>query len=348
MDESYFKDKISAYLDNELSAEERVIVEEYIRAHPDAQEQLARLAALKKVSDRHLSLGGDDLYWERNARKIESAIGAVSAEKVSAPQKSEWMRHWWKLTAVAASVGILFFIATNKDEIEKKALPTDAPSTVVRTEAARDSAAPIKSTTVMEKESQEQYDIGVSIEREKQGKATVADKLPVVEKFDVASTEKVQKEATIAKSTGEADKNIVLSKSTPPTDEVAESAPPAEGVTAFADVAPDSSVLTLAHWTAVRDSLSPLFASSQVKSKSQSPLSKALRAPLTTSLREKSSDATKSQMLSWLEANYHIAQMSSDMVQRVSAIDALRGFESNTDTAISSTASEYLKRLLER
>jgi len=347
MDESYFKDKISAYLDNELSPEERLIVDEYIRAHPDAQEQLARLESLKRVSDAHLSLGGDDLYWERNARKIESAIGAGSSEKVVAPQKSGWIRHGWKLTAVAASVGILFFIAINKDDIEKKALPPASPSIEKSVETTRDSVKPIVTAPLMEKAKPIQKDAEPPKRVETDGEAKVVAKQPAIKKFGLASSDQIQKEAIIANSAKETSQDIALSKSTTPAVEVAESVAPAEGVTALEDLTPDSATLTLAHWTAIRDSLAPIIASIEGKAKSQSPLSKALRAPLTTSLRETSTEATKTQVLSWLEANYHIVQMSSDVAQRVSAIETLKRYEDNADTAISAKTNEYLKRLME-
>lgn len=146
MNESYFRDKLSAYLDNELPPDERVIVEQYLAEHPEARTEVERLRKFAAMVDAHAELR-DDLYWERSARKIEQrlGIGGEEAAPVAETKKGWSALKWTSAVAAAASVVLVGYIAFKDDgtiqdrvdhqlkgtieqprEIEKP-VPTDTP-----------------------------------------------------------------------------------------------------------------------------------------------------------------------------------------------------------------------------
>jgi hypothetical protein len=351
MDERYFKDKISAYLDNELSPQERTIVDEYIRTHPEAQAQLARLESLKRISRAHLSLSGDDLYWERNARKIEAAIGVSKREESVVSKKSGWQNHWGKLTAVAASAVILFFIAINRDEVEKEALPSVSPSVEVVKRTPPDTVLTDVTPPLVEKLSSIEGEVQSQerVEKSKEVNSTkdVIDntKIPT---FGALDRSKEHREMIQPRTSEESVQTGTPTMSATKATVAKEGTTPTEAVVSQQEVDGDTAVITLAHWTSIHDSLAPIIATLNTGTKPQSPLMKAFKAPLTTSLRETSADGLKPTVMSWLDANFHIAAMTSDLVQKVSAIEALKDYENHADSTISAKANEYLRKLTNR
>jgi len=102
MDHSYYRDKISAYFDGALEAQERELIRRHLEDCYECQSLLKRLTRLKEVIDEKSGLGGDE-YFEKLAQKIESRI-ATPREKVVDVSHFRWKSFWWKVSAAAASV----------------------------------------------------------------------------------------------------------------------------------------------------------------------------------------------------------------------------------------------------
>jgi hypothetical protein len=117
MDEQYFQDLLSAYLDNELTPEQKAAMDQYLAGSPEAREQLARLDQLNRLVEDHSELDGE-AYWEESAGKIEQRLG-IADTRVTAiePERRKRSGLWWKVTSVAASVAILVFIGLHQTDI---------------------------------------------------------------------------------------------------------------------------------------------------------------------------------------------------------------------------------------
>ncbi|HEX2896565.1 MAG TPA: zf-HC2 domain-containing protein [candidate division Zixibacteria bacterium] len=102
MDHSYYRDKISAYFDGALEAQERELIRRHLEDCVECQSLLERLSRLDQVVKEKSSLGGDE-YFEKLAQKIESRI-AAPREKVVDVKHFRWKTIWWKVSAAAASV----------------------------------------------------------------------------------------------------------------------------------------------------------------------------------------------------------------------------------------------------
>jgi hypothetical protein len=350
MDERYFKDKISAYLDNELSPQERSIVDEYIRTHPEAQELLARLESLKRVSKGNMPLGGDDLYWERNARKIESAIGAAKTEAPITTESSSWQNHWGKLTAVAASAVILFFIATNRDEVEKKALPPPALQLDGASKSSSDTTAPIELMPLMEKPTPVKKDIVQQKSVSKREEIAVAKEETTREKFAVSVPKVSDKEAITSISPQMSNQMTPQSKVSSQSAEIAESVSPSASADVVAEAKSDSVVLTLEDWFRIRDSLDYVLEEERAKelARTRSYLPAMDLIESERLMMEDMNDDPKSPERVWLDANFHIAQLTADSTHRATAIEALRMYEGHSNHAVRKKASEYLKKLTDK
>lgn len=124
MDHSYFRDKVSAYHDRELPAQEQEMLEQHVASCSECQKLLADLERLDQLVADKLELGESD-YWEQNAQKIEEKLGFAQKTVVTPITTSRWDKGLvWKLSAVAASVSILVFIGINKEDILKETDPT--------------------------------------------------------------------------------------------------------------------------------------------------------------------------------------------------------------------------------
>ena len=58
MDHGYFKDRISAYYDNNLKPEERVVIEEHLKECEECRKLLAELAKLDRLVEEHSHSAG--------------------------------------------------------------------------------------------------------------------------------------------------------------------------------------------------------------------------------------------------------------------------------------------------
>lgn len=122
MNDAYFRDKLSAYLDNQLPPDERLIVEQYIADHPEAQKELERLRDFSAMVEKQAALR-DDLYWEKSAQRIEQAIGIGKAKTpVETAQGWRWTPfRVSSLVATAASIALIAYIGLrDRDHIEQR------------------------------------------------------------------------------------------------------------------------------------------------------------------------------------------------------------------------------------
>ena len=74
MEHSFFKDRLSAYFDNELPPQEKQVVEQHLRDCVECRAELTKLRQLEDAVNRHAGLADTD-YWEKSAQKIESRLG---------------------------------------------------------------------------------------------------------------------------------------------------------------------------------------------------------------------------------------------------------------------------------
>jgi len=162
MVESYFKDRLSGYLDKSLPPEEMAVMDEYVKKSEEARRILAEFRKLDEFVREHSDLGGED-YWERQAQKVEQAIGLEASPKATDIRPRRSRNRFWRGIAVAASVGFLAFIGLHQSDIfdyQERVRPIPAPSVMdqekaeTAAEAGRDKAAPEEAaidTTVAEK-----------------------------------------------------------------------------------------------------------------------------------------------------------------------------------------------------
>jgi len=63
MDHSYYKDRLSAYCDRELTGEEYEVVRLHVESCPECRAALAEYEKLERLVDSNRALGESD-YWE--------------------------------------------------------------------------------------------------------------------------------------------------------------------------------------------------------------------------------------------------------------------------------------------
>ncbi len=125
MEHSFYRDKLSAFHDGQLTAEEQRMLQEHIDSCPECRKALEEYERLDALIDRHADLDDSD-YWEKSARKIEKQLGFETTTEVTDVRRS-WKGLGWKIAAVAASVAVLTFIGLHQDELYQSATP-EAPA----------------------------------------------------------------------------------------------------------------------------------------------------------------------------------------------------------------------------
>lgn len=116
MNHSYFRDRLSAYLDNELTPEEYEVLRRHVGECRECQAVIADLENLSRVIEENSGLDGDE-YFEKAAQKIERALGAAKQPRVKDAQPSSWRGLGWKVAAIAASLAVLTFIGLHREDI---------------------------------------------------------------------------------------------------------------------------------------------------------------------------------------------------------------------------------------
>ena len=124
MNHGYFQDRLSAYLDHELKAEEYAALAQHLEECAECRAELDRLRELDRLVAEQSPLGDSD-YWEASARKIEERLGFRGAEviEVSRLRRTRSMSGWWwKVPAIAASVVLVGYIGLHESDILKDEL----------------------------------------------------------------------------------------------------------------------------------------------------------------------------------------------------------------------------------
>lgn len=118
MDHGYFKDRLSAFIDQELTPEETRALTEHLEECAECREELARLKAVDRLVEEHSGLDGED-YFEKSARKIEQHLGLedTTVTDIAAGRKPKHSGLWWKIPSIAASAAVLIFIGMHGDDI---------------------------------------------------------------------------------------------------------------------------------------------------------------------------------------------------------------------------------------
>ncbi len=106
MEHQFFKDRLSAYFDNELKNEEHAIVQQHIEGCNECQVELKQLEKIENLFSNKTELSGND-YWETSAQKIESALEPSPKAEIVEIVKPKSKGLWWKLTGVAASLALV-------------------------------------------------------------------------------------------------------------------------------------------------------------------------------------------------------------------------------------------------
>lgn len=125
MDHGYFKERLSAYLDKGLPADEQFLMEQHVRECPECRAMLEEYEKLDAFVREKAGLDDRD-YWEESAQRIEQRLGFSSAaqrETEITDIRSNWRGLGWKIVGVAASVAVLVFIGVHQSDILKQTPP---------------------------------------------------------------------------------------------------------------------------------------------------------------------------------------------------------------------------------
>jgi len=118
MDHGYFQDRLSGYLDGELTPEETRAIAEHLQSCAECRGRLEDLRKFDRLVAEK-SMLGDSEYWEQSARRIEARLEESANEPIdirpAARRKSSGM--WWKVSAVAASIVLVGYVGLYRDEI---------------------------------------------------------------------------------------------------------------------------------------------------------------------------------------------------------------------------------------
>jgi hypothetical protein len=118
MDHSFYQERLSAYLDRELPAEEMEAVAQHLAGCADCLGRLEQLKSLDRFTSQHSALDDSD-YWEQSAQKIEARIAFETGKvtDIKPARGSLYAGLWWKLPAIAASIVIVGYIGLHESEI---------------------------------------------------------------------------------------------------------------------------------------------------------------------------------------------------------------------------------------
>ncbi|MCM2272476.1 MAG: zf-HC2 domain-containing protein [candidate division Zixibacteria bacterium] len=385
MDHSYFRDKVSAYHDRELPAQELEMLREHIASCAECSQLLAEYERLDALVAAKIELQGSDEFWERSAQKIEERLGFIEKTEVTPISKPSWDRSMvWKMTAVAASVAIMFFIGLNKDDIFRQSIPDEPARHEIAPNIVADSATPAKeptSTTAAEskpveiKKAEPAPATGGDADQTARTNEIVTPLKPVqAPEVGEAKTKKVE----VVEERETTKQVIQLSESSPTTSKLAapgtaqsmeKATAPAEQPSAlFApapkqaaserslgmpDIAVDSisadSEADLAHWRSMRDSLIAIAEAPTQTAAEKYGITGYQRSEKSKKAAAasnlRSTDVKAQVEKQLLEANYQIALLTSDADEYASCIKALQRAADDVSSTNAPLAGQYLTRL---
>jgi len=128
MDHSYFRDRVSAYLDHGLPPLEQKAVGEHLGECEECRKLMAELQRVDRLVETYSQLDGDQ-YWEKSAQKIEKRLGIAETEVTDVSEKRGWGLGW-KWATAAASVAVLVIVGLHQSDIlRQKVIVPEAPPT---------------------------------------------------------------------------------------------------------------------------------------------------------------------------------------------------------------------------
>jgi hypothetical protein len=127
VDHSFFQERLSAFADRELPADESALLEKHLLGCAECRRRLDEILKLSELADRESLLGESD-YWEKAAQKIEAALEPQRTEVTGLVRERSRRRYglWWKVPAIAASLLFLTYIGLHEGDILKE--ETSVPS----------------------------------------------------------------------------------------------------------------------------------------------------------------------------------------------------------------------------
>jgi anti-sigma factor RsiW len=368
---SYYRDRLSAYFDDELSTRETEAVKEHLSRCEECRNLLEQLKRLDRLVERHTQLAGDE-YWEQSARRIEERLGATTDRQVTDIRSSRWRGFVSKVAVAAATVAILGYIALYEKEISSQmetapsisapavpAAPTESmavqvkpiPTDKAATEPPRQTAYMFKKTgsTTVSKEKVPEVQKSLSTDKLSVGKgetkiSTFADRpdQPVVSS-QATTPVVVHKEKSAIKRPS-------LSAELQPAQDLQEHidssgvGKESAVVREPADIALAPPVLPdawrqpadLEQWRQRRDSLQTLYAD----------LTSPHRVLSETKSRKKKPLPTVEQVEALLlYSHYQVARLTQDEAERAAAMEFLSAYASKSDSRFKTEAESYLQAL---
>ncbi|HKB42276.1 MAG TPA: zf-HC2 domain-containing protein [Gemmataceae bacterium] len=202
---------LTAYVDGELTDEERARVEAWLARNPEARAEVEGQRRLKGLWDRCPVPEPDRFAWDDVLARVESGLGSAATEKSARPAHRQGPRDqtWlWAAGAVAAAVLLglwlsrrdppavdppgteeVFEVASEADVVIDDMDPADAPAVVVGRVPAQESF-PLKPGELLEVASPDEVTI-LSMDAADLG-ALVVGEAPVAGALALATREEVQ------------------------------------------------------------------------------------------------------------------------------------------------------------
>jgi hypothetical protein len=128
MEESYYRDRISAYKDHGLPPMEMEAVRRHLEECADCRRLLAELERLDQTVKEHSNLAGEE-YWEQLAQRIENSLGDDEEKVIDVRPEKRRAGMYWKVAAIAASLAVLTFVGLHQKDILKE-VTNGEPSSV--------------------------------------------------------------------------------------------------------------------------------------------------------------------------------------------------------------------------
>ncbi len=369
MEHSYFQDRLSAYYDNELPLQEKVVVDEHVKGCEECRRLLEKYARLDDLVNTHGQLGDTD-YWERSAKEIDRAIDRQQEDKiVSVSAARRKFDLGWKLAAVAATLVLVGYIGIHKDDIftpEKIMPPTVAPR-IMLPDKAKEVASPEVNALA---ETKQKLNDSTSPKESRKTDMGGTGKVGSVSEKDQRGNYKTEP--------GRAEDNELHREMNAPTPQrqgpnlQSAQVAPAEAVPSLDKVEPGSvqphvvavvveqkpdlrsttdTGLGLTYWRALRDSLQPKGADTK-----RLALAEKLRATVTSSLRKPDATPQSAALVSdtvksssrLIEASYQIARLTNDSTEKAHAIAVLEAFATGEAGPDRNRAQAYLDSLVKK
>lgn len=119
MDHEFFRERIAAWHDKELSPEEQHLLDEHIKSCPECRKLAARYERLDALAGKMSHLGGDEDYWEQSAARIEARLGDIDSTEKEAEITDirSGSGLWWKIAGAVAAALVLTFIGLHQSDI---------------------------------------------------------------------------------------------------------------------------------------------------------------------------------------------------------------------------------------